>query len=81
MSSIEKLEEILKTYIDCNGKESMNEEDALNIGLYMQYVIEFFKIQQAQIADLKANIEKLEANKCNCLTEEELANEKVGGTD
>jgi len=35
----------------------------------------------ARINELEKRIEVLEANKCNCLTEEELANEKVGGTD
>ena len=35
----------------------------------------------ARINELEKRIEVLEANKCNCLTEEELANEKLGGTD
>ena len=83
--TIEQLEETKKSFVDCNGRESMTEEDALNIGLFMLYTLEILKSQQTRITDLQAEVKVLvkvlEQEDSDYPTKEEIPNIKVGGTD
>ena len=72
--NIEKLKEIKKDYINCNIPGcGMVEEDATNIGFFMDQTLKILEDQEERLKKVEAEL--------GIYTEEEIKNIKVGGTD
>ena len=72
--NLEKLKEIKKDYINCNMPGcGMVEEDAMNIGFFMDQTLKVLEDQEKQLKKIEAGL--------GIYAGEEIKKLKVGGTD